>query len=107
MNSKKKTQISALLNIISSISSTENPSRPLQDTVSPRKPEETSKQVADFANCTPPAYRNIDTPGKNFLQTNNINREVSQHSNSNFDVQLKNSLNIFSKKVRKLNWENN
>ena len=100
---EKDRQISALLNIISSKSSTENPSRPLQDTASPRKPEETSKQVVDFANCTPPAYRDIDTPEKNFLQTNNINGEVSQHSNSNFDVQLKNNLNIFPKKVRKLN----
>ena len=102
---EKNRQISALLNIISSKSSTENPSRPLQDTVSPWKPEETSKHVAEFANCTPPAYRDFDTPKKNFLQTNNINGEVSQHSNSNFDVQLKNNLNIFSKKVRKLNLE--
>ena len=103
---EKNRQISALLNIISSKSSTENPSRPLQDTVSPWKPEETSKHVAEFANCTPPAYRDFDTPKKNFLQTNNINGEVSQHSNGNSDVQLKNNLNIIiSKKVRKLNRE--
>ena len=103
---EKNRQISALLNIISSKSSTENPSRPLQDTVSPWKPEETSKHVAEFANCTPPAYRDFDTPKKNFLQTNNINGEVSQHSNGNSDVQLKNNLNIIiSKKVRKLNLE--
>ena len=102
---EKNRQISALLNIISSKSSTENPSRPLQDTVSPWKPEETSKHVAEFANCTPPAYRDFDTPKKNFLQTNNINEEVSQLSNGNSDVQLKDNLNIISKKVRKLNLE--
>ena len=106
MNSQKKQKISALLNIISSKSSTEYPSRPLQDTISPWKPEETSKQVAEFANCTPPAYRDYDTPKKNFLQTNNINGKVSQHSKNNSDVQLKNDLNIIiSKKVRKLNLE--
>ena len=78
MNSKKKSrQISALLNIIISKRSTENPSRPLQDTVSPWKPEETSKHVAEFANCTQQAYHDFDTPKKNFLQTNNINGEVS------------------------------
>ena len=103
---EKDRQISALLNIISSKSSTENPSRPLQGTVSPWKPEETSKHVAEFENCTPPAYRDFDTPKKNFLQTNNINGEVSQHGNDNSDVQLKNNLNIIiSKKVRKLNLE--
>ena len=95
-----------MLNIVSSKSSTENPSRPLQDTLSPWKPEETSKHVAEFSNCTPPAYRHFDTPKKNFFQTNNINGEVSQHSNDNSDVQLKNNLNIIiSKKVRKLNLE--
>ena len=95
-----------MLNIISSKSSTEYPSRPLQDTISPWKPEETSKHVAEFANCTPPAYRDYDTPKKNFLQTNNINGKVSQHGKNNSDVQLKNNLNItISKKVRKLNLE--
>ena len=73
---EKNRQISGLLNIISSKSSTENPSRPLQDTVSPWKPEETSKHVAEFSNCTPPAYRDFDTPKKNCLQTSNINEEV-------------------------------
>ena len=87
-----------MLNTISSKSSTKNPSRPLQDTVSPWKPEETSKHVAEFANCTPLAYCDFDTPKKNFLQTNNINREVSQHSNGNSDLQLKNNLNIISLK---------
>ena len=68
--------------------------------------EETSKHVAEFANCTLPAYRDFDTLKKKFLQTNNINGEVSQHSNGNSDVQLKNNLNIIiSKKVRKLNLE--
>ena len=48
----------------------------------------------------------VDTPKKNFIQTNNINGEVSQHSKNNSDVQLKNKLNIvISKKVRKLNLE--
>ena len=88
--------ISALLNIISSKSPTENPSCPLHDTVSPWKPEETSKHVAEFANCTPPAYRDFDAPKKNFLQTSNINGEVSQHSNGNSDVQSKNNLNTLS-----------
>ena len=95
-----------MLNIISSKRSTENPSRPLQDTVSPRKHEETSKHVAEFANCTTLAYCDFDTPKKNFLQINNINEEVSQHSNINSDVQLKINLNIIiSKKVRELNLE--
>ena len=98
--------ISALLNIISSKSPTENPSCPLHDTVSPWKPEETSKHVAEFANCTPPVYRDFGTPKNNFLQTSNINGEVSQHSKSNSDEQLKNNANIIiSKKVRKLNLE--
>ena len=78
----------------------------MQDTVSPWKPEETSKHVAEFVNCTPPAYGDFDTPKKNFLQTNNINGEACQHSNGNSEVQLKNNLNIsISKKVHKLNLE--
>ena len=56
--------------------------------------EETSKHVAEFANCTPSGYRDFDTPKKNFLQTNIINGEVSRHSNGSSDVQLKNNLNI-------------
>ena len=104
---EKNRQISALLNIISSKSSAEIPSRPSQDTVSPWKPEKTSKDVAEFANCTPSAYRDFGTPKKNFFQRNNINGEVSQYSNNgNSDVQLKNNLNIIvSKKVPKLNLE--
>ena len=51
-------------------------------------------------------YHDFDTSKKNFIQTNNINGEVSQHSKSNSDVQLKNNLNIIvSKNVRKLNLE--
>ena len=74
--------------------------------VSPWKPEKIPKHVAEFANSTPLAFRDVDTPKKNFVQTNNINGEVSQHSKSNSDVQLKNKLNIvISKKVRKLNLE--
>ena len=91
---EKNRQISALLNIISFKNPTKNSSCPLQDTVSPCKPEEISKHVADFTNSTPPACRDFDTPKKNFLQTNNINGEVSQNSKSNSDVQLKNKLNI-------------
>ena len=50
--------------------------------------------------------RDFGTPRKNFLQTNNINGEVSQHSKSNSNLQLKNNLNIIIfKKVRKLNLE--
>ena len=52
---EKNRQISALLNIISFKNPTKNSSCPLQDTVSPCKPEDISKQVADFANSTPPA----------------------------------------------------
>ena len=62
MNSKKKKQISVLLNIISFKSPTENLSCPLQDTVSPWKPEEISKLVAEFANSTLPACCDFDTP---------------------------------------------
>ena len=87
---EKSRQISALLNIISFKNPTKNSSCPLQDTVSPLKPEEISKHVADFTNSTPPACRDFDTPKKNFLQTNNINGEVSQNSKSNSEVQLKN-----------------
>ena len=65
---KKNRQISALLNIISSKCSAENPSRPLQDTVSPLKPEKTSKHVAEFANCTPLAYHDFDTLKKSFFK---------------------------------------
>ena len=65
---------------------------------------EISKDVADFANSTPLACRDFDTSKKNFLQTNNINGDVFQHSKSNSDVQLKNILKlVISKKVRKLN----
>ena len=93
-----------MLNTISFKNLTENSSCPLQHTVSPWKPEETSKRVTAFANSTPPACHDFDKPKKNFLQTNHINGEVSQHSKSNRDVQLKNKLNIvISKKVRKLN----
>ena len=95
-----------MLIIISSKRSTENPSRPLQDTVPPWKPEETSKDVVEFENCISPAYRDFDKPKKKFLQINNINGEVSQHTNGNSDVQLKNNLKIIiSKKVQKLNLE--
>ena len=103
---EKNRQISTLLNIISFKNPTENSSCPLQDTVSPWKPEEMSKRLVEFANSTPPACRDFDMPKKNFLQTNNINGKVSQHSKSNSDVQLKSKLNIFtSRKVRKLNLE--
>ena len=103
---EKNRQISALLNIISFKNPTENSSCTLQDTVSPWKPEEISKHVADFANSTPPACHDFDICKKNFLQTNNINGEVTQHSKSNSDVQLKNKLNIvISKRIRKLNLE--
>ena len=99
---EKSRQISALLNIISFKNQTKNSSCPFQDTVSPWRPEEMSKQVANFANSTPLACRNFDTLKKNFLQTNNIIREVSQNIKSNAEVQLKNKLNIvISKKVRK------
>ena len=64
---EKNRQISALLNIISSKNPAKNSSCHLQDTVSPWKPEETSKHVAEFANCTPSAYRDFGTPKKNFL----------------------------------------
>ena len=47
---EKKRQISALLNIISFKNTTKNSSCPLQDNVSPWKPEEISKHVADLAN---------------------------------------------------------
>ena len=50
--------------------------------------------------------RDFGTPKKNFLETNDINGEVSQDSKSNSDVQLKNKLNIvISEKVGKLNLE--
>ena len=91
---EKNRQISALLNIISFKNPTENSSCPLQDTASPQKPEEISNHVADFANSTPPACLDIDTPKKNFLKTNNINGEVFQISKSNSDVKLKNKVNI-------------
>ena len=95
-----------MLNIISSKSPRKNSSCPLHDTVSPWKLEETSKHVAEFANWTLPVYHDFDTSKKNFIQTNNINGEVSQHSKSNSDVQLKNNLNIIiSEKVRKLNFK--
>ena len=64
---EKNRQISALLNIISFKNQTENSSCPLQDTVSPWKPDEISKHVAGFAGSTPPAFRDFDTPKKNFL----------------------------------------
>ena len=67
-----------------------------QDIISPQKPEEISKHVAEFANSTPPTCRDFDKYKKNFLQTNNINGEVSQNSKSNSDVQLKNKLNTLS-----------
>ena len=57
---EKNRQISALLNVISFKNPTENSSCPLQDTISPWKPEEISKHVADFANCAPPACRDFD-----------------------------------------------
>ena len=56
-------------------------------TLSPWKPEEISKHVADFANSTLPACRDFDTPKKNFHQINHINGEVSQNSKSNPEVQ--------------------
>ena len=80
---EKNTQISALLNILSSKSPTENSSCPLHETVSPWKPEETSKHIAELAICRPPAYRDFDAPKKNFLQTKNINGEVFQHCKRN------------------------
>ena len=101
---EKSRQISALLNTISFKNPTESSSCPLQDTVSPWKPKETSKHVTDFANSTLAACRDFDTPEKNFLQTNDINGEMSQNSKSNSDVQLKNKLSIaIFKKVCKLN----
>ena len=87
--------ISALWNIISSKNPTEDSSCPLQDTLSPWKPEKISKHVAKFANCTEPTCCDFGTPNKNFLQTNNIKGEVSQHS----DVQLQNNLNIIISKM--------
>ena len=106
-----------MLNIISVKNPTENSSCSLRDTVSPWKPEKNIKTrcrianstppaCCEFANSTSPACRDFDTPKKNFIQTNNINGEMSQHSKSSSDVQLKNKLNIvISKKVRKLNLE--
>ena len=80
---KKNRQIPALLNIISFKNPTENSSCPSQDTVSPWKPEEISKHIADFANNAPPACCDFDKSKNNFLQTNKINGEVSQNSKSN------------------------
>ena len=77
---EKNRQISALLNIISFKNPTKKSSHPLQDTVSPWKPKETSKHLAEFVNSTPPVCRekkqktNNNTPKNNFLQTNDINR---------------------------------
>ena len=100
---EKNKQLSTLLNVVRFENPTENLSCPLQDTVSPWKPGEISKHVADFANTTQPAFRDFDTHKRNFPQTNNINGEVSQHKKSNSDVQLKNKLNIvISKKVDRL-----
>ena len=105
MNSKKK-QTNVRFVKYYKLNPTENSPCPLQGTVSPWKLKETLKHVAEFANCTPPAYHDFDTPKKNFRQTNNFKREVSQHSKSNSDVQLKNNLNIIiSEKVRKLSLE--